>query len=127
MKPNTLIFVDFPSDDVEACAAFYGKVFGWSERLDPSGYIMWAGGERVQCGGIAIGEDWGEMSSHWLVYFLVEDVEAAAARIAELGGAVLHGPSEAGGMGKMLVAQDPQGAMFALIRFSGQADEPPGQ
>jgi predicted enzyme related to lactoylglutathione lyase len=37
MKPNTLIFVDFPSDDVEACAAFYGKVFGWTVEGRPPG------------------------------------------------------------------------------------------
>ena len=37
MKPNTLIFVDFPSDDVEACAKFYGEVFGWMVEGRPSG------------------------------------------------------------------------------------------
>ena len=37
MKPNTLIFVDFPSDDVEACAEFYGKVFGWMVEGRPTG------------------------------------------------------------------------------------------
>ena len=126
-QPNSLVWNELQTHDHQGARDFYGKVFGWSERLDPSGYVMWADGDRVQCGGMAIGEGMGEMPSHWLIYFLVEDVDAAAARIAELGGTVLHGPSEAGGMGKMLVAQDPQGAMFALIRFSGQADEPPGQ
>lgn len=125
-QPNSFVWNELQTKDPETARAFYKQVFGWNEQLDPSGYIMWAGGERVQCGCMAIGDDWGDMPSHWLVYFLVDDVDAAAARIAELGGTVLHGPSEAGGMGKMLVAQDPQGAMFALIRFSGQADEPPG-
>ena len=37
MKPNTLIFVDFPSDDVEACAAFYRDVFGWEVEGRPTG------------------------------------------------------------------------------------------
>jgi predicted enzyme related to lactoylglutathione lyase len=37
MKPNTLIFVDFPSDDVEACAKFYGDVFGWMVEGRPTG------------------------------------------------------------------------------------------
>ena len=37
MKPNTLIFVDFPSDDVEACAAFYRDVFGWEVEGRPAG------------------------------------------------------------------------------------------
>ena len=37
MKPNTLIFVDFPSDDVGACAKFYGDVFGWLVEGRPTG------------------------------------------------------------------------------------------
>ena len=27
--PNTLVFIDFPSDDVDATNAFYSEVFGW--------------------------------------------------------------------------------------------------
>ena len=37
MQPNTLIFVDFPSDDVEACARFYHDVFGWEVEGRPTG------------------------------------------------------------------------------------------
>ena len=37
MRPNTLIFVDFPSDDTEACAKFYGDVFGWMVEGRPTG------------------------------------------------------------------------------------------
>jgi predicted enzyme related to lactoylglutathione lyase len=37
MKPNTLIFVDLPSDDVEACARFYHDVFGWHVEGRPEG------------------------------------------------------------------------------------------
>jgi len=36
-QPNTLIFVDFPSDDTVACADFYHKVFGWEVEGRPSG------------------------------------------------------------------------------------------
>jgi catechol 2,3-dioxygenase-like lactoylglutathione lyase family enzyme len=35
--PNTLIFVDFPSDDPEASAAFYAEVFGWEVEGRPAG------------------------------------------------------------------------------------------
>jgi len=35
--PNTLIFVDFPSDDPEASARFYAEVFGWDVEGRPSG------------------------------------------------------------------------------------------
>ncbi len=35
--PNTLVFVDFPSDDIEASAEFYEEVFGWEvERRVPN-------------------------------------------------------------------------------------------
>ena len=35
--PNTLIFVDFPSDDPAASAAFYSEVFGWVVEPRPEG------------------------------------------------------------------------------------------
>ncbi len=33
--PNTLVFIDFPTDDVDAANAFYSEVFGWEieERI----------------------------------------------------------------------------------------------
>ncbi len=34
--PNTLIFVDFPSDDPEASAEFYAAVFGWEVEPRPA-------------------------------------------------------------------------------------------
>jgi predicted enzyme related to lactoylglutathione lyase len=36
-SPNTLIFVDFPSDDTIAAANFYAAVFGWEVEGRPSG------------------------------------------------------------------------------------------
>ncbi len=35
--PNTLIFVDFPSDDPSASAVFYNEVFGWEVEGRPEG------------------------------------------------------------------------------------------
>lgn len=35
--PNTLIFIDFPSDDPEASGEFYEKVFGWVVEPRPAG------------------------------------------------------------------------------------------
>jgi predicted enzyme related to lactoylglutathione lyase len=34
--PNTLIFVDFPSDDPTASAKFYNEVFGWTVEPRPA-------------------------------------------------------------------------------------------
>jgi len=35
--PNTLIFVDLPSDDPEVSAKFYAEVFGWEVEPRPAG------------------------------------------------------------------------------------------
>ena len=54
---------------------------------------------------------------HWLVYFGAEDIDAALARVVELGGTKLAGPIDIG-IAKIGVVQDPQGATFAL--YAGQ-------
>jgi uncharacterized protein len=60
------------------------------------------------------------MPSHWLVYFGSDSVDDDAARIGELGGQVVVPPTPIPG-GRILVAQDPQGAVFGL--FSGRFDD----
>ncbi|MGP3984880.1 VOC family protein [Streptomyces sp. KR80] len=52
--------------------------------------------------------------SHWMVYFAVDDTDAAVAKLTSLGGTVLK-PAFDMMAGRMAVVQDPQGAPFALI------------
>jgi predicted enzyme related to lactoylglutathione lyase len=51
------------------------------------------------------------------VYFGADDVAATSGRVQELGGRILVPPLEIP-MGSLAVAQDPQGAVFAL--FAGE-------
>jgi predicted enzyme related to lactoylglutathione lyase len=51
----------------------------------------------------------------WLLYITVADVEASAARCADLGGKVLAGPRTWGDYGCMCVLQDPAGAVTSLF------------
>ena len=55
----------------------------------------------------------------WLVYFASEEIETSLAKVAELGGSVLA-PATDIGIAKIAVAQDPQGAVFAL--YDGRLD-----
>jgi len=127
-RPNTLAWNELQTRDLPAARAFYKEVFGWSdaEMSDGSGYITFATDGRTQCGSLPMDETWGEIPSNWAVYFMVEDVEAAAARVAELGGAVVAGPHSAGEMGRFIVVRDPQGAHFTAMQFNGPMDPPPG-
>jgi predicted enzyme related to lactoylglutathione lyase len=51
----------------------------------------------------------------WLYYFNVEDIDAANGRITEKNGQVLMGPHQVPGDLWIILGQDPQGAMFALV------------
>jgi len=60
------------------------------------------------------------MPSHWLVYFGTGDVDGVAGQIGPAGGTVMVEPLDVPG-GRILVAQDPQGAFFAV--FEGRFDD----
>ena len=52
----------------------------------------------------------------WLPYFgFGESIDKAAEMIKAAGGKVLHGPVEVPGPAHIIVAQDPQGASFAIV------------
>lgn len=56
-----------------------------------------------------------EAPPHWLGYVSVEDVDAAAKKVAELGGRVLHEPTDIPTVGRFSVISDPTGAVFGII------------
>ena len=55
------------------------------------------------------------VAPHWSVYWDVADADAAVARVADLGGAVLDGPTDTP-YGRMATVADPAGATFKLRR-----------
>jgi predicted enzyme related to lactoylglutathione lyase len=62
-----------------------------------------------------------EVPAYWLIYFAVEDTDAAVAKATELGGSAMM-PGMDTPAGRIAVLQDPQGAVFAVITM--QAHEP---
>ena len=52
---------------------------------------------------------------HWLPYIGVDDVDASAARITELGGTVVSEPMDIPDTGRFCVLKDPGGATIALF------------
>ena len=59
-------------------------------------------------------ESWGDMPSHFMVYFHVEDCDASAAKAAELGGEICVPPTNIP-PGRFSVLMDPQGATFSIL------------
>jgi uncharacterized protein len=116
--PGALVWNELNSPDPEASGAYYGGLFGWTTAPFegyPGPYLSIKNGD-ANAGGIRPLEPPGSPPS-WLVYFGVEEIDAALAAVQELGGAALAGPIDIG-VAKIAVVSDPQGAVFAL--FAGE-------
>jgi predicted enzyme related to lactoylglutathione lyase len=111
-RPGALTWNDLVTSDPDAAARFYGELFGWTfmDIPDSGGYRVIRNGERSN-GGIPPVQAGSPQA--WLPYFGHEDVDAAVARIGELGGRTLTPPMDIG-MGRIAGVADPQGAVFAL-------------
>jgi predicted enzyme related to lactoylglutathione lyase len=106
----------------EAAERFYAELFGWRfERMKGSDTPYWGiyRGERVNGGMMQLPEG-APAPPHWLVYFGIDDIEAGAEQIGAAGGTLMIPPQEVPG-GRIVVAQDPQGAVFALV--AGRFDD----
>ncbi len=108
------------TNDVGAAKDFYTKIFPWESvdvDMGPIGtYTLLKRNGRDLAGMMAKPPDTQGQPSHWLYYVAVEDVDAAASKAQELGGAQLAGPMDIPNVGRIAVLQDPTGAGFALFK-----------
>ena len=102
---------ELATDDLDRARRFYTDVFAWEEQgpLSDTAAIFTVDG-RVVCGAHTAGS--GEPRG-WSVWFGAVDCDAAAARVAELGGRTILPPSDMG-FGRGAIVADPQGAVFGI-------------
>lgn len=107
------------SPDVPSAAAFFAEVLGWTSQTMPmpSGdytvFFTPGGNENGIAGGMTPPM---EMPSAWMVYFMVDDASATAAKVEQLGGTVLMPPTPMPGVGTLAAFLDPQGAAFSIMQ-----------
>jgi predicted enzyme related to lactoylglutathione lyase len=120
--PGALCWNELGSPDPEGSAGFYGSLLGWTtepmEGADPP-YLVIRTADGHTNGGIRTPMPPGT-PPFWLVYFACEDIDGSLAKVSELGGSVLMAATDIG-IAKIGVAQDPQGAVFAL--YAGQLED----
>ena len=120
--PGALSLNQLNTTDPEAAQRFYTDLFGWRFEEVQGGPGPYSGiyrGDRVN-GGMMQMPPGQPAPPHWLVYFGIDDIDAAAEKIASSGGRVFVEKMDVPG-GQILVAQDPQGATFALV--AGRFDD----
>ena len=119
-EPGAWAMSALSTPDPEGAKRFYADVLGWTTSdFGPAtmchvpGFVGGEPQQPVPRDVVAVMVP-GEQAA-WNVDFWVDDVDAAAARAAELGGAVLSPPAD-GMVGRETVIADPAGAVLGLSR-----------
>jgi predicted enzyme related to lactoylglutathione lyase len=122
-KPTTGMFCwnELMTRDTEGAAKFYSELIGWKPTpgaMPGLDYTLMKVGDKDAGGMMAMpAEVSDQVPAHWMSYVTVEDVDAAAAKVAGLGGTLLVNPQDIPGVGRFCVVQDPGGATLSLITF----------
>lgn len=114
-EPGSLTWNENMSRSYDGNKTFYRAVFGYGLTDLGGDAFSYAtldldGNEVAGIGELGTDAPPGA-PANWGVYFAVEDADAAAAKVAELGGSVLRGPWDSP-YGRMAQVTDDQGAVF---------------
>ena len=106
-----IVHLEIPADDTGASREFWGSLFGWQFESfpGPSEYHMTRIADAQ--GGAITNMEPGKKGMR--AYFDVDDVNAGAAKVKELGGSA-GDPMPVPGMGWFAILSDPEGNPFAL-------------
>jgi predicted enzyme related to lactoylglutathione lyase len=110
-QPN---FFELGVADADRARAFYTGVFGWRMEPGPSG-----NGYTIDTGGIPGGLHGGDPQASPYLFLGVGDIDAAIARVLELGGSVEDVDVEGDDasiarFGRFKLCRDDQGSPFGL-------------
>jgi predicted enzyme related to lactoylglutathione lyase len=102
--------IEFPADDLQRATRFWSGLLGveLDPRKDGEGAGLQTHGNATAVGVHERGRGPGDSFS--LPYFSVPDLDAAIARVKELGGSVVH-PGE-----RWAICRDSEGSPFGLAR-----------
>ncbi|NLT52149.1 MAG: VOC family protein [Ignavibacteria bacterium] len=105
--------------DIKICEKFYADVFGWNSRKDNSmgmEYVIFSVNETMIGGMYQIPEEMKEYPSSWCIYFEVNDFERISGLAVSNGAKIIGQVMEYEKIGKFAYLQDPQGAVFSIIK-----------
>ena len=129
MKHGVISWNELMTSDARSACVFYTELFGWdSEEMsmeEGMHYTVFKSGDRQVGGMMTLPPEAAEMGAppHWGSYVTVDDVDAVAAKVDELGGKVLVPPMDVPKVGRFTTFQDPQGAVISAITYSKEECE----
>ena len=122
-------WIEVTQPDVEAAAAFYGGLFDWELEDVPTDVP--ARSLVATVGGLDVAAISGpDQRAAWATYVAVDDADAVAAAMVDLGATLVAGPEDNGPAGRAATLRDPQGAEIRLwqarSRLGAQLTNSPG-
>lgn len=114
-------WLDLTVPDAAQVREFYTAVTGWTHEEvsmgDYADFNMIPPGAEGPVAGIchARGTN-ADLPSQWIIYIIVEDLEAGLQACTKLGGTVLAGPKSVGSGGRYAIVRDPAGAVAGLYQ-----------
>ncbi len=117
---GTFGWAELYTTDYEAAKRFYADLFGWTYQEHPPQdglrYAVCLVNDKPVGGLMDMppGERQAGVPSYWGLYVFVDDLDAAAARVAAAGGMLLGDPFDVPGAGRFVMIRDATGAQVGL-------------
>jgi predicted enzyme related to lactoylglutathione lyase len=116
---GTPVRTELFTPETASVGSFYETVFGYElEAGCPDGAesltLRLEGRPVATMHGVG-GASARDRGPHWMTYFEVDDTDASARLVTELGGSVQR-PPRGGPLGRFAVVADPEGAVFTIVR-----------
>ena len=119
--PNSFCWNELGTKDTAKAGEFYTGLFGWGknvQQMGPMTYTSFMNGERPAGGMYEPPPEMGDVPPHWLAYFAVDDTDAMVKKAGELGAITIAPPMDIPDTGRFAIIQDPQGAVFGIIKLA---------
>lgn len=115
------VWYELTTSDVAGAKAFYADVVGWGTR-DAStsmAYTLFTTGGETVCGLTGLPEQARQIGAQprWMGYVSVDDVDAAAGRIKQLGGTIHVPPTDILNVSRFSVVADSEMATLVLVKW----------
>ena len=114
-----IVWHDLLTNEVARAKRFYTELLGWEYQIEHASNFAWNSREVDYPLILAHGEAHGgfvdpgqDVSSHWIAFVTVADVDAVVAKAKKLGANIARSPFDVPGVGRNAVIQDPQGAII---------------
>ena len=123
-QQGALCWNELATSNTEVAGKFYTQLFGWTTKVMPGAsgpYTEFMRGQTPAGGMLQVTKEWGNTPSHWMVYFAVADCDDRVTKAKQLGGGVKVPPTDIPTVGRFSVLQDPQGAVFSIIKLTSPA------